>query len=89
PGRRRERKKVTVSPLDKRLSAAAQTGLAILVLTTASAAGALEAVAVTIPRRNLSKDELLNELKTRQAQMALQQAKAEMERARAEFDETP
>lgn len=79
---------MTVSPLDKRLSAAAQAGLAILVLTTASAAGALEAVAVTIPRRDLSKDELLNELKTRQAQMALQQAKAEMERARAEFDET-
>ena len=44
--------------------------------------------AVTVSRRNLSKDELLNELETRQAQMALERARSEMERAKAEFEET-
>ena len=55
---------------------------------TTTAAAAVDALPVTVSRRDLSKEELLNELETLQAQMTLEQAKADMERAKAEFEET-
>ena len=47
-----------------------------------------EASEATASRRELSKDELLIELATRQAQMDLEQAAAEMRRAEIEFGDT-
>ena len=39
-------------------------------------------------RKDLTKDELLNQLETRRAQVNLDSAKSEMDRAKADFDET-
>jgi hypothetical protein len=47
-----------------------------------------EASEATASRRDLSKDDLLNDLATRQAQMDLEQAEAEMRRAENEFRQT-
>jgi hypothetical protein len=63
-------------------------GLAAAVALLALSALAGEGGRPAVRARDLSKDELLNQLKTRQAQMALDQAKAEMDHAKAEFEET-
>ena len=60
----------------------------LLACVVAAASAPAQAPETNAAAASLSKDQLLDQLKTRQAQLALDQAKAEMERAKVEFDET-